>query len=73
MRHVYHVTPAEDGWKVSPEGSDDSLVRHDKASALAEAKRLARLVGRGQVIVHGSDGRIQEEWTYGKDPRDVPG
>ena len=30
-------------------------------------------IPRPEGIVHGEDGRIQDEWMYGKDPRNVPG
>lgn len=74
MRDVYHVTPFGNSWKVTPEGAATPLaILDNKNAALDEAKRLAKAAKLGQVVVHGSDGRIQEEFTYGKDPRDVPG
>jgi hypothetical protein len=72
-RQTYHVTPFGSGWKVAAEGEDLDVVRDNKDDALAEAKRLAKEAQLGQVIVHGQDGTIQEEFTYGDDPRDIPG
>ena len=72
-RQVYHVTPFANGWKVAAEGEDLEVVRDNKEDALEEAKRLAKAGELGQVIVHGEDGKIQDEMTYGEDPRDTPG
>ena len=69
-RVTYHVTPFGSGWQVAAEGRDVDVVRDNKEAALAEAKRLAKDEPLGQVIVHGEDGRIQEEFTYGSD---IPG
>ena len=72
-RRTYHVTPFGEGWKVAAEGEDLEVVRDNKDDALAEAKSLAQQGELGQVIVHKQDGTIQEEFTYGDDPRDIPG
>jgi hypothetical protein len=73
-RKIYHVTPAAGGWRVKREhaGRADS-VHGRKAPALARAKWLVRRAALGQVKVHGKDGEIQMEYTYGKDPRRSPG
>lgn len=69
-RKTYHVTPAEGcNWKVKGEGSSRASGIHDnKAEALEQAKDLAKSRDFGQVIVHGRDGKIQTEYTYGADP-----
>jgi hypothetical protein len=72
-RQVYHVTPFGNGWKVAAENEEYEVVRDTKDDAVDEAKRLAKEAELGQVIVHGEDGKIQEEMTYGNDPRDIPG
>lgn len=72
-RQVYHVTPFANGWKVNREGDDYEVVRDDKDDAVQEAKRLAKEAELGQVIVHNQDGKIADEFTYGEDPRDIPG
>lgn len=73
MRETYHVTPFGNGWKVAAEGQDLDIVRDNKDDAVEEAKRLAKSAELGQVVVHGQDGQIQEEFTYGEDPRETPG
>ena len=44
-----------------------------KNLAIEHAKELAKAAPLGQVIVHGEDGKIQDEFTYGEDPRNIPG
>jgi hypothetical protein len=39
-----------------------------KKDAIARAKCLAKAASRGQVKVHGRNGRIQVEYTYKEDP-----
>ncbi len=73
MRHIFHVAPFGSGWRVLAEGGPESIVRDTKAEAITTAKQLATAAGLGQVIAHGSDGRIEEKWTYGNEPPDVPG
>jgi len=74
-RRVYHVTPAGEGdWKVKERGADRAVkVLEDKADALDLAKDLAKNAALGQVIVHGRDGVIQTEYTYGQDPEKTRG
>lgn len=72
-RQTYHVTPFANGWKVAAENTEYEVVRDNKDDALEEAKRLAKDAELGQVIVHTQDGKIAEEFTYGDDPRDIPG
>lgn len=40
----------------------------DKECAVAIARHLAKKAKLGQVVIHGRNGRIQKEYTYGKDP-----
>jgi hypothetical protein len=73
-RTTFHVTPNANGWEVKREGSDTTEVLVDnKDNALDHAKGLAKAEALGQVIVHTRDGKIAEEFTYGDDPRNVPG
>jgi len=74
-RRVYHVTPAGNGdWKVKKSGAERAVkVPEDKADALELAKDLAKKANLGQVIIHGKDGVIQTEHTYGQDPKKIKG
>jgi hypothetical protein len=69
-RTWYHVTPAPGGdWQVKREGAERAdSVHEDKSDAVARARELGRASNYGQVIVHGRDGKIQTEHTFGGDP-----
>ncbi len=73
-RKKYHVVPCESGWKVELEHSHEALIiNRIKDAAVQSARELAKNNKPSQVIVHGKDGKIQEEYTYGDDPPDSPG
>jgi len=73
-RKKYHIVPWESGWKVELEHSPEALfVNRSKDAAIQWARELAKNNKPSQVIVHGKDGKIQEEYTYGNDPPESPG
>ena len=74
-RTQLHVTPwKENGWQVTRAGSDEQLVVVDtKEKAIDYGRDLAKEEGLGQLVVHKADGSIEEEFTYGEDPRSTPG
>lgn len=74
-RAQFHVTPwKENGWQVTRAGSDEQLVVVDtKQKAIDYGRELAQQESLGQIVVHKADGTIEEEFTYGDDPRNVPG
>jgi Uncharacterized protein conserved in bacteria (DUF2188) len=74
-RQVFHVSPDEGGkWRVEPEGDGQTgRVFENKEVAERHATAQAKAASLGQVIVHGRDGRIQYEHTYGEDPRNRKG
>jgi len=69
-RVVYHVEPREGGqWATQRSGTSRAAsVSDNKSDAIAEARRLAQQHPLGQVKIHGEDGRIEREYTYGEDP-----
>jgi hypothetical protein len=73
-RTTFHVIPDANSWKVKNEedATYDALV-DNKDRAVQMAREYAQQADLGQVLVHTSDGRIAEEFTYGKDPRNIPG
>ena len=73
-RKIYHVTPAGEDWRVKRTDTRRAASLHkSKSEAISRAKQLARNAALGQVMVHRSDGAIQSEYTYGRDPRRSPG
>ena len=62
------------GWNAKTQGAQRAVGNYeDKADALDKAKEVAKNASLGQVIVQGRNGKIQTEYTYGKDPRNIPG
>ena len=74
-REVFHVSPADHGrWRVEAEGGGHTgPLFENKDDAVRHAKEKARPAQLGQVIVHGRDGQIQYENTYGQDPHQRKG
>ena len=70
-RKVYHVLydSSTEQWKAKAEdGARASVVSDTKADAEEQIINIAKNYGNSQVIIHGMDGRIQYERTYGNDP-----
>lgn len=49
------------------------MVVDTKEKAIDYGRDLAKQEGQGQLVVHKADGTIEEEFTYGDDPRNIPG
>jgi len=74
-RTVYHVVPNASGerWVISKEDNQSFREEYDtKEQAVEAAKSRARQEEPSQVKVHGSDGNMQYESTYGDDPARSP-
>lgn len=73
-RFVFHVVPDGKEWRVAYEVCE---MWPTKAEALKKAKYYAKghhdFGGLSQVVVHDQKGKIQTEYTYGKDPRKSKG
>ena len=74
-RVKYHVTPTPDGdWRVKREDAERAAnIIENKAEAIERAKELAKENPLGQVLIHGKDGKVQTEYTYGQDPKRYKG
>ena len=73
-RITYHVVPTEKGWSVQREGDTaDWRFFATKEEAVQDGTKLASSNELGQLIIHNADGKIEEERTYGDDPRRTPG
>lgn len=70
QRKVYHVVPDGNEWHVVFEAFEHFIKKEDAIDhAIDLAKELHSLGGLSQVKIHGKDGKIQKEYTYGKDPK----
>ncbi len=67
-RTRYHITPRDDGWSVSKEGASRSSGNYGKKDEAIEKGRDLARSSQGELLIHGKDGKIQEERTYGRDP-----
>lgn len=70
-RTVVHVRPTTAGsWKVEREGATRaSAILKTQAAAIERGAQLAQRVrGDAQLVIHGEDGRVRDERTYGRDP-----
>ena len=67
---VIHVTPSRDGgWRAERQGSNRAVAKSDrKPEVIRRARDVAKAQG-GRLVIHKANGRIQEERTYGPDPR----
>lgn len=72
---VYHVVPASSGerWLVTEENAEFCEQYETKAAAVEAARARARHAGPSQVKVHNASGLMEDESTYGDDPRHMPG
>lgn len=66
-RSQFHVVPDGDQWKVERDGR--AVSTHDtQEEALNTARSAAKSNQPSQLLVHGRDGRIEDESTYQDDP-----
>lgn len=69
-----HVTPNANGWEVRQAGSADTIALvDDKVRAVELAREHAQANEPSQIVIHTRDGKIEEERTYGDDPRSSKG
>lgn len=80
IRIVYDVLPGDGrgGWDVKKEGEPAPIKHFEvKEEAVQYGRELAKREhldgGLGQLHIHDRRGRIENEWTYGEDPRNVRG
>ena len=63
-----HVVPNGKDWKVVSEGADRAAgIYPDQAEAVDRGREIAQNRS-GQLFIHGRDGRIRDERSYGNDP-----
>ena len=63
-----HIVPAGDRWAVSGAGNERLTSLHDTKREAEEAGRRIAQNQRSELVIHGSDGRIQDRDSYGPDP-----
>lgn len=64
----YHVTPTSDGWAARREGSERAAgIFPTQRQAIERGRELAQN-SKGELRIHGENGRIREGYSYGNDP-----
>ncbi len=65
-----HITQRPDGqWQGKKEGAERaSVVSSTQHQTLTRAAEIAKNGGEVQIIIHGLNGKIRDEHTYGSDP-----
>jgi hypothetical protein len=71
-RLIVTVAPNKDNWDVK-KGSQTVKTTTTKEPAIKAAKAIAKKEVLSQVVIKKQDGKIQTEYTYGKDPRKYKG
>ncbi len=65
MRTTYHVTKTENGWEGKKENASKADVTgKTKEEVMKKTIEMAKKEKQAQVLIHGEDGKIQEERTY---------
>ena len=62
-----------EAWVVTRRGKRGRTLYETKEKAIKAARLCANLDLLSQVVIKGKNGRIQTEYTYGKDPRRYKG
>lgn len=63
-----HVVPRGNGWAVQRSGAERaSGIFTTQQEAIERAREIARRNG-AELYIHGTDGRIRERSSFGKDP-----
>ena len=72
-RAVFTITPGQGGWEVVKDGQGALQNFGRKYQAVKWGREHARREPPSQLRVKGTNGRIQNEYTYGNDPRSSKG
>ena len=75
-RRSFHLThdKKKGDWKLLEQGSKRTIRRFStKDEGVKISSEIVRKSGNSQLKIHKVDGKIQEERTYGNDPRRYKG
>ncbi len=75
-RRSFHLThdKKKGDWKLFEQGSKRTIRRFStKDEGVKISSEIVRKTGNSQLKIHKVDGKIQEERTYGNDPRRYKG
>jgi hypothetical protein len=66
-----HVVPVGDQWSVEEGGK--SISTHATQEEAEQFARDEAIRARGELVVHGRNGRIRRKDSFGNDPRSIEG
>jgi len=73
-RKVFHIVFKEKKWLIKQEGTGKPInFSKTKEKAIKKGRKIARKERLSQLKIHKKNGRIQEERTYGEDPKKYKG
>jgi hypothetical protein len=72
-RKTYHITKTDTGWQGKAEGGKRaSTTGATKDEVMKNTIEIAKNQGNTSVVIHKTDGKIQEERTYPKSSDPFP-
>lgn len=73
-KQIHVVKTSDDTWaNKKPNAERASSVHKTQKEAIDAAINQAKNQGETEVFIHGTNGKIREKNTYGKDPRKTKG
>ena len=63
-----HVVPYNNDWAVRGAGNSRVTSIHDTQSEAINSARSIAINQGSEVVIHGTDGRIRDKDSHGKDP-----
>lgn len=67
-RSNLHVVQRQSGWAVRREAASRDSSHHSTQLAAIDQAREQAIGERGEVFIHGLDGKIRDRDSYGNDP-----
>ncbi len=67
-RNNVHIVQRDNGWGTLREGAQRATQVFDTQALAIQAGRQMARHGKGELLVHGEDGRIRARDSYGNDP-----
>jgi hypothetical protein len=68
MSKRIHIVPHDGGWATRREGASRVGSTHATQAQATGAARGTATRERGEVVIHGRNGRIRDANSYGNDP-----
>jgi hypothetical protein len=73
MKTIHIVPASKGGWNIK-QGNKSGIIGHFNTKIPAvDAGRKVSIKINAELIIHGTDGKIQRRDSHGNDPRNIPG